>query len=140
MTDLVFQYLNMSFHCFLASIISDETQLLFDSLFCVYDVSFLSWCIQYFLFRFGFMQSCYNVSPWDFLWFYFTWSSVDFLEVSFVFPQIGKLIAFIYAGIFSWIFMLTVIHVDTFNIPSYYPLKLWNQLYFSLKTSFLHYG
>ena len=56
------------------------------------------------------------------------------------FPQIGKLIAFTYAGIFSWIFMPTVIHVDTFNIPSYYPLKLWNQLYFSFKTSFLHYG
>ena len=61
-----------------------KIQPLLDSLFCVYDISFLC-CIQYFLFRFGFMQSCYNVSPWDFLWFYFIWSSVDFLEVSFVF-------------------------------------------------------
>ena len=69
----------------------------------------------------------------DFILFGVQWT---FWRYHLFFPQIGKLIAFIYAGIFSWIFMHTVIRVDTFNIPSYYLLKLWNRYIFLLKQAF----
>lgn len=83
---------------------------------------------------------CLHVISFGLILFGVEWTSWRYKLMFFL--KFEKLIAIIYADLFSWIFMLIVVIWIHFNIPSdpYYLFKLWNQLHFSFKINFLNYG